>query len=66
MTSFWAIGRCFFGEQPITRGKKPEKPDTTDSLRRNLKGSWVGTAAHWNISERDPGEEVGSRRRWGG
>ena len=64
MTTFWAIGRCFFGERPIAREKKP---NTTDSLRRRgrSEGSGVGTAAHWNISERDPGGD-GSRRRWGG
>ena len=52
-------------EHDLLHGKKSQIRQIVCDAEEDLKGSGVGTAAHWNISERDPGGD-GSRRRWGG
>ena len=52
-------------ENDLLHGKKSQIRQIVCDAEEDLKGSGVGTAAHWNISERDPGGDS-SRRRWGG
>lgn len=66
-------------ENDLLHGKKSQKNrirQTVCDAEEDLKGSGaetagvgaagVGTAAHWNMSGRGPGEEVCSRHRWEG